>query len=70
MCPLFDKVTDSLFREVARKEHLAILHMAKNNWEGYLILKKLDSVFHSKMENVQKTPMNVSMLMVKISSEN
>lgn len=69
MCPMMEKVDILLFREDVRKVVCVILHIAKSNFEAYLISKKLDSAFLSKMVNVPNQQMTANMLMVKVSSE-
>jgi hypothetical protein len=39
--------------------------MVKNSYEGYLILRKLDFAYHSKMENVPNHLLIANMLMDK-----
>ena len=44
--------------------------MAKNNFEDYLILEKLDSAFPSKMENATNLLISANTPMEKPNSEN
>lgn len=70
ICPLFEKVTQSLLRVSARKALSAPMLMVKNNFEDFRTSEKLACASHSKTGSAQSHRKNAAMPTGRLSFGN